>query len=207
MACALVTTAFLAVPAAGDHEKPQTVLLVEDGDYFYDSTPGDDECKGDTNDYTKGQALRHWHVGLPFLNGSAEFAGGFGCLGGPQNWTVTVPTGHVATVNGTIDYLWDQNVPGGGFNDVHLHIYDEQDERIFSTYDEEGLQPVIPRPDTYSPGDLMVEPGNHSINTTLGAGTYNVQEDVFAGEHTAWLTNLNVTVDVGEVSGPPDPGY
>lgn len=194
LVCALLATAFLSAPAQGDEKTDEPLLVVQDGRYFYDSKPNDGVCQGDTNDHTQGEALRHWHVGLPFQNGTAEPAGGFGCLGGPQNWTVTVPSDKVATVQGTIDYIWDQNVPGGGFNDVHLHVYNEDGDRVYSTYDEEGYQPVIPRPSVYSPGEFSVVPGQHTISTTLEPGTYNLQEDVFAGEHTAWLTNLKVTV-------------
>lgn len=172
------------VPAAAADHGPQTILTVDDGEFFYDSKPDDGVCEGDTNDHTQGQALRHWHVGIPFAPAAAEFAGGFGCLGGPQTFEFTVSDGHEALVDGEVRYLWDQNVPGGCCNDVQIHIYDENGLLVYSTFEEDGPKPVDP---------LDPQIRSHEVNTTLGSGTYTIQEDVFSGEHTAWLTQLTVT--------------
>jgi uncharacterized lipoprotein NlpE involved in copper resistance len=86
-------------------------------------------------------------------------------------------------VTGSIRYTWDTNVPGGCCNDVHLHVYDAEGSMVFSTLDADGYQPVIP---------MALQIRSHEFSFTLGAGTYTFVEDVFAGEHSAWLTKLAV---------------
>lgn len=188
----LVVTVLLAaglVPQVAADHGPNELLNVDDGSFFYDS---DGDCVGDTDDHTQGQALRHWHVGVPLVPAQAEPAGGFGCGEDwePQTWQVTVSDGHVARVSGEVTYIWDQNVPGGGFNDVQIHIRDARGALVYSTLEEEGVQPVDPT----SPAPLT-----HTVDTTLEPGTYTIEEDIFSGEHTTWLTNLDV-VEEGEVS-------
>jgi hypothetical protein len=167
-----------------------TVLLsVHDGEFFYDST-NDGVCNPDTNTPTGAVAVRHWHVGVPFVGASSEVAGGFGCLGGgtnwqPQSWTVTV-TG-TAQVAGTITYTWDTNVPGGCCNDVHLQVMDSQGGLVQSTVLTDGLKPVIP---------VVMQVRSHSFDFTLPAGTYTIYEDIFSGEHTAWLSNFTIVDSV-----------
>lgn len=172
-------TVVVATAKAG-HD-PNHLLSVDDGDFFYDT---DGDCVGDTDDHTQGEALRHWHGGVPLLGSEAEPLGGFGCLGGPESWTVTVFPDRTATVDGRIKYTWDQNVPGGGDNDVHLHIYDSEGDLVASTLTTDGHKPVVPH---------VLQVREHSFSFFLGPGTYTIQEDVFSGEHTAWLTRLDVT--------------
>lgn len=175
--------ALLALPVAGVAGHG-TVLAVSNGSSFYDT---DGDCVGDTNDHTApgAQALRHWHVGLPFVGPSAEIAGGFGCLGGPTSWTVAVPGTGDATLAGSITYTWDQQVPGGGENDVHLHVYDANGDLVASTLTSNGPNPVVP---------FVAPVQTHTFSLTLPAGgTYTIVEDVFSGEHTAWLSNFTVT--------------
>lgn len=178
----LVAVAFVAPAASGTTS--ETLLTVDDGEFFYDGNPDDDACVGTTNAHTQGVALRHWHVGLPLAPAAAEVAGGYGCLGGPTSWTVTVDDGHEATVTGEVRYTWDEDVPGGGFNDVQIHVEDEQGALAYSTLEDDGPQPVNP---------LAPAIHSHEVDATLGPGTYTIEEDVFSGEHTAWLTTLTVT--------------
>lgn len=191
LAFSLVTVAFVAPVASG--QSTETLLEVDDGAFFYDT---DGDCVGDTNDHTDGEALRHWHVGVPFAPAMLEVAGGFGCgpheAWAPQTWTVTVDEGHEATVTGEVSYLWDQNVPGGGFNDVQIHITDEQGLPVYSTFEQDGPNPVDP----VSPA---IE--SHTVDTTLDPGTYTIHEDIFSGEHTTWLTQLTVTQQPSDGTG------
>jgi hypothetical protein len=176
---ALLVVGLLLVPVAGRAET--TLLTVNDGDFFYDV---DNDCAGDTDDFTLGVATRHWHVGIPFAPAAAEAAAGMGCLGGPKTWTVTIGAGKVGTLAGSIRYTWDQDVPGGCCNDVHLNVFDASGALVDSTLLHDGPKPVIP----------TVEPiRSHPIDITLKPGTYTVVEDIFSGEHTAWLTKLEVT--------------
>lgn len=176
-----------AAPAGANHADP-VVVDVDNGDFFFDSDPEDGVCLGDTDDFNEGEALRHWHAGVPFV--FQEGQGGWGCLGGPQAWEVEVPVDHVATVTGRIKYTWDQNVGGGGGNDVHLHVYETVDllgldVLVQSTVITDGQDPV-------TNNDLVKE---HPIDFTLVAGSYRLEEDVWSGSHTAWLTRLTVSVD------------
>lgn len=181
-----MTLLALAVPAPA--RAATNLLTVADGQYFYDSTD-DGACNADTNDYTLGVATRHWHVGVPLIDepipDSADGTnpGGFGCLGKPKSWTVTVPAGSTATISGTIDYTWDQDVPGGCCNDVHLHVFDATGVLVTSTLQTEGPKPVVP---------MVAQVQHHDVNLSLAAGTYTLREDIFSGEHTAWLTNITV---------------
>lgn len=175
------------LPTAAPAAEPQDLLLVDNGVFFYDSN---NDCIGDTNTAAGAKALRHWHVGLPFLNADAEPAGGWGCApsipSAPATYgPVVVPSGKTAVVSGLVRYTWDTNVPGGGLNDVQLHIYDVRGERIYSTLDADGPRPVIPN---------IEQVREHTISTQLGPGTYTFTEDVFSGEHSAWLTRLRVTL-------------
>lgn len=172
------------------------LLEVDDGDYFYDTDATDGVCQGTTDDYTQGEATRHWHIGVPYagpgLLGDGvplvgdEVLAGTGCLGGPKSWTITVPEGRVGTGVGSIRYTWDQDVPGGGFNDVHLHVMDAAGARVYSTVDDPGVGTNPVNPVT---GPLFLE---HEFSFSLPPGTYTIAEDVFSGEHTAWLTKLRV---------------
>ncbi|MHB8605008.1 MAG: hypothetical protein ACYDCK_07090 [Thermoplasmatota archaeon] len=183
----LVSAALVALFAAPaiHAQTPVILFAVDNGDYFYDSN-GD--CIGDTNDPTGHVALRHWHVGEPFAGASSEPVGGFGCMDGgrPQTYTVTVPDGMTASVTGSIRYTWDTNVPGGGCNDVQIHIFDAGGNLVYTTLTApgEGPRPVVP---------MVLQVRSHAVSTTLGPGTYAIQEDIFSGEHTAWLTKLTVS--------------
>lgn len=189
VAIGLLTIACVAPIASAS--STETLLTVDDGEFFYDGRPDDEVCAGTTNDHTKGIALRHWHVGVPFGPREAEAAGGYGCLGGPTSWTVAVDEGHVAHVSGEVRYTWDKDVPGGGFNDVQIYITDSRGVRVYSTVEQDGPNPVNPVTPTVR---------SHTIDTTLGPGTYTIVEDIFSGEHTTWLTELTVTAQ------PADPG-
>lgn len=191
---AVLVAAGLAPTAAANHG-PNTLLDVDDGAYFYDS---DGDCEGDTNDNTQGEALRHWHVGLPFVPAEAEVASGYGCGPAedwsPQTWQVTVAEGHIAEIDATVTYTWDQDVPGGGFNDVHLHVYDDAGNLVTSTLQEDGPQPVNPT--------APMPPPTHELEATLAPGTYEIEEDIFSGEHTTWLTEVEVVEkEVATASG------
>lgn len=174
--------AMLPLPARADG----VLLHVDDGQFFYDST-NDRVCNPDTNTAAGAVAVRHWHVGLPMVPAALEAAGGFGCLNGPKGWQpqtygpVTV-TGE-ARATGTITYTWDTNVPGGCCNDVHLHVFDAGGNLVASTLLDDGVKPVIPS---------VEQIRSHRIDVTLGPGTYTFVEDIFSGEHTAWLTKLDV---------------
>jgi hypothetical protein len=177
---AAVAMAFLPAPS-----RAQTSLLhVDNGAFFYDSN---NDCVGDTNTPTGAVALRHWHVGVPFVGPhlavDPEAAGGFGCLGGPSSWTITVAPGHTASVKGSIDYTWDTNVPGGCCNDVQLHVLAVDGSIAASTLNTDGPKPVIPS---------VAQVQRHAFEFALQAGTYTLVEDVFSGEHTGWLTHLDV---------------
>jgi hypothetical protein len=154
-----------------------TLLTVDDGNFFYDVN---NDCVGDTDAAAGARALRHWHFGFPYP--AAEPVGGFGCLGGPKTWTVS--SASPIELSGSIRYTWDTNVPGGGFNDVHLHAYNAAGALVWSTLQTEGPKPVVP---------MVLQVRSHAISATLPAGTYTLVEDVFSGEHSAWLTKLTVT--------------
>lgn len=179
MGLAAILAGVLVLPL---QSRGQAILLsVDNGDFFYDTNSN---CIGDTDNNVNAVALRHWHAGIPLAGGQAELAGGFGCLDGgrPQTYgPVTVTTS--ATVTGRIRYTWDRNVPGGGFNDVQLHIFDAGGNLVFSTLFSDGAKPVVP---------VVLQVREHPIATTLGPGTYTFVEDIFSGEHTAWLTRLEV---------------
>jgi hypothetical protein len=180
MLIALAAVALVPAPS-----RAATVLLhVDNGTFFYDSN---NDCVGDTNTAAGAVALRHWHVGIPFVGPHAaadpEAAGGFGCLGGPASWTITVAPGRTAAVIGSIDYTWDTNVPGGCCNDVHLHALDAGGNVVASTLLNEGPRPVIP---------TVMPVRQHLVGFALQPGTYTLLEDVFSGEHTGWLTHLDV---------------
>ncbi|MBW3583796.1 MAG: hypothetical protein KY455_11910 [Euryarchaeota archaeon] len=166
-------------PVSATHDDPSRVLHVDDGRFFYDSN---NDCIGDTDDATGNVALRHWHFGAPFVH--QEPAGGFGCLGGPQSWEVTVPDGKTGAIIGEIRYTWDQNVPGGGLNDVHLNILEADGTLLYSTSFDQ-FDPVVPGVD---------DAKEHIFTLTLPPGTYTIEEDVFFGEHTAWLLKMDVLV-------------
>ena len=164
-----------------------TLVHVDNGDFFYDL---DDDCIGDTDDPAGAEALRHWHVGLPFLGAEAEVAAGFGCLGGPASWEIEVQDGWTATVEGSIRFTWDQNVPGGGLNDMQLHIFDGAGDLVESTVFDGN-------PALQVPGEIF----ERTFSFTLAPGDYSIVEDVFFGEHTAWLTTMTVTA-VTDDPGP-----
>lgn len=155
-------------------------LSVDDGDFFYDD-PATPACVGVSDDPSTGEATRHWHVGIPFAPGAAEAISGFGCKGGPASWTVTVADGETGHLAGSIRYTWDRNVPGGGFNDVHLMITDADGLLVAHTALDSGPNPIVPMVDASR---------TNSFEYTLAPGTYTLTEDVFSGEHTAWLTKL-----------------
>lgn len=182
----IVAALALAISAGtlGSSPAAEELLIVDDGDFFYDQDPADGICEGTTNDHTKGEATRHWHAGIPFVPSEAEAAGGYGCLGGPTFWEITIDPGKVGTISGSVTYTWDQDVPGGGLNDVHLHVFDADRNVVASTLQDDGPNPVIP-----NVGELIL---SHPIDMRLDPGAYVIEEDVFSGEHTAWLTTLVV---------------
>ncbi|HVL33167.1 MAG TPA: hypothetical protein VM600_06260 [Actinomycetota bacterium] len=179
----LALCAVVALAPAGARADDVVLLEVADGEFFYDAT-NDGVCNPATNTAAGAQAARHWHVGVPFAPAAAEPAGGFGCLGGPKTFAVTVAAGTTATVSGTVKYTWDTNVPGGCCNDVHIHVFDASGSLVVSTVQTDGLKPVIP---------VVEQVRSHPIAFTLKPGSYTIVEDIFSGEHSAWLTNLKVT--------------
>lgn len=191
-----VLLAASAGPALAGHSG--TLLAVDDGSFFYD-TDGDCANGGETNDHTTpgATALRHWHVGVPFAGAEAEPLGGYGCSDdpadyGPQTWTVTVDALHVGHLDLTITYTWDQQVPGGGDNDVQVHVQDADGAVVASTFVDEGPKPVVPS---------VLPVRSHTLDVTLYPGTYTITEDVFSGEHTAWLTELTVSQEAAGGGG------
>jgi hypothetical protein len=173
-------------PLGGARADGPALLHVDNGRFFYDSNA---DCIGDTNAPAGAQALRHWHAGIPFAGADAEVAGGFGCAalgaGRPQTYLVAVPEGRTARVTGVIRYTWDTNVPGGGTNDVQLHAYNAAGQLVDSTLTADGPMPVVPN---------VLQVREHVVNFTLPAGNYSLVEDVFSGEHSAWLTQLEETL-------------
>lgn len=179
---ALIVLMLAVLAPFGARADATTILTVDNGDTFYDTNK---DCVGDTDTPTGAEALRHWHVGIPFAPALAEAAGGFGCLGGPKEWAIVVPAGARARIAGSVRYTWDTNVPGGCCNDVHIHITNAAGDIVASTLLSDGPKPVIPQ---------VAQPQSHAFDFPLSAGAYTIVEDVFSGEHTAWLTKLAVTL-------------
>lgn len=177
---ALFLTA-LAVPAPAN--AATTLLSVNDGDFFYDGV-NDGVCSGTTDNNLLGVATRHWHQGNPLVN----LGGGFGCLGPPKIWTLATAGGTVVTATGNVRYTWDRDVPGGGNqNEVHIHVYAVVN----------GVKVPVPVATTLTEGPKPANGGaiaQHNIDFSLPGGlTYQIEENIWAGSHTAWLTKLTVT--------------
>jgi len=161
------------------------LFQVADGANFFDAN-GD--CVGDTDNHVGATALHHWHVGIPLVASDLEVAGGFGCMGAPRTWTVTIPPDSHGAFFGSIAYINDDNEPGAALNDVHIHVYDNTGALLTSTLLTDRPRPVVPG---------VTGPQSHPIFFVLEPGVYTVVEDVFSGTHTAWATNFQVIQEPG----------
>lgn len=166
-----------------------TVLSVDDGNFLYDSN-GD--CVGDTDGGQTSVALHHWHYSLPFAGVAEEVQGGFGCKGAPRTWSILVPEGQTAQIDGRFRYGWDRHVFPGGGNDIHLLVLDAAGAPAYSTLLTQGTLPSFGTP--LQPVTLPTAILERSFATTLGPGEYTITEDVTSGAHTAYATRLTVTI-------------
>jgi len=164
-----------------------TLSVVADGDLAWcsagDKLPDTDGCATSEAEYATGRwARRHTHAGIPYVQEIPPVHG----WGVPASvFPIAVPADALgATLHAEVAFGWDESVPGGGGNDVELHLWaDEARTDLVAT--------------TLGTGDNMLLGSPHTLSVELTPGeTYYLQEDVFAGEHNWWLSNAHVELVV-----------
>lgn len=178
--CGLAAALAMTMAPATASPVVVSVPVVADGDLAFcsagDKLPDADGCTKAEAEFAAGRwARRHTHVGIPWVQETPPVHG-WGVPAGV--FTVVVPEGATgASLDAGVDFGWDQSVPGGAANDVELHLWADaaRTELVTTTV-----------------GSVPFE-SPHGFEVALEPGTYYLQEDIFFGEHTWWLTNATLT--------------